>query len=132
MYGHKPRSFPPNCAQKMPESQQMFLRLRIMSRIFEEFQHLAIQAKIVQPFRRVFQCVSQQGERKGFYSILTVIRTSRRLDSFLYEVAQNFEVFSNIFKTEITNQKLIAVDVLFKAYRMVPLSCRSHLTRWHL
>jgi hypothetical protein len=29
-------------------------------------------------------------------SIHTVIRTSRRLDSFLYEAAQNFEVFSNI------------------------------------
>jgi hypothetical protein len=29
-------------------------------------------------------------------SIQTVIRTSRRLDSFLYEAAQNFEVFSNI------------------------------------
>jgi len=29
-------------------------------------------------------------------SMQTVIRTSRRLDSVLHEVAQNFEVFSNI------------------------------------
>jgi hypothetical protein len=29
-------------------------------------------------------------------SIQTVILTSRRLDSFLYEAAQNFEVISNI------------------------------------
>jgi hypothetical protein len=29
-------------------------------------------------------------------SMQTVIRTSRRLDSFLQEAAQNFEVFSNI------------------------------------
>jgi hypothetical protein len=43
----------------------------------------------------------------------TVIRTSRRLDSFLHEAAQSFEVFS-IFKSEIKNQKPIAVDVLFK------------------
>jgi hypothetical protein len=28
--------------------------------------------------------------------IKAVIRTSRRLDSFLYEAAQNFEFFSNI------------------------------------
>jgi hypothetical protein len=29
-------------------------------------------------------------------NIESVIKTSRRLDSFLYEAAQNFEVFSNI------------------------------------
>jgi hypothetical protein len=28
----------------------------------------------------------------------TMIQTSRRLDSFLYEAAQNFEVFSSIQK----------------------------------
>jgi hypothetical protein len=31
-------------------------------------------------------------------SIQTIIPTSRRLDSFLYEDAQNFEAFSNIQK----------------------------------
>jgi hypothetical protein len=34
--------------------------------------------------------------KKGFYP--TVILTSWRLDSVLYEAAQNFEVFSNIQK----------------------------------
>ncbi len=46
------------------------------------------------------------------------------MDSLLHEGAQNFEVFK-IFKNEIKNQKPIAVEVLFKAYPMVPLSCRS-------
>jgi hypothetical protein len=50
-----------------------------------------------------------------------VIPTSSRLDSFLYEAAQNFELFSNIFKIKIKKSKHIAVDVLFKAYPMVPL-----------
>jgi hypothetical protein len=36
-------------------------------------------------------------------SIQTVIRTSRRLDSFLYEAAQNFEVFSNIQNRNLKN-----------------------------
>ncbi len=35
-------------------------------------------------------------KRSRFVPIQTVIRTSRRLDSFMYEAAQNFEVFSNI------------------------------------
>jgi hypothetical protein len=52
----------------------------------------------------------QRTKEYGLYAILlnsmwiglrlahvqTVIQTSRRLDSFLYEAAQNFEVFSNI------------------------------------
>jgi hypothetical protein len=37
--------------------------------------------------------------------ILTVIQTSRKLDSFLSEAAQNFEVFSNT-KTEIKKSTL--------------------------
>jgi hypothetical protein len=38
--------------------------------------------------------VRQPIERQD--SMQTVIRTSRRVDSFLHEAAQNFEVFSNI------------------------------------
>jgi hypothetical protein len=52
----------------------------------------------------------------------TVIQTNRRLDSFLHEMAQNFELLSNIQDQKL-NLKPIAVDVLFK----VPLSCRSNL-----
>jgi hypothetical protein len=51
----------------------------------------------------------------------TVIQTSRRLASFFHEAAQNFELLSNI-QDKI---KTVAVDVLFKAYPMVPLSLRS-------
>ncbi len=40
----------------------------------------------------------------------TVIQTNRRLDSFLHEAAQNFELLSNI--QMIKNQKPLAVDVL--------------------
>ena len=56
----------------------------------------------------------------------TVIQTSRRLDSLLHEAAQNLN-FYQIFKIKNQNQKPIAVDVLLKAYPMVPLSCRSNL-----
>ncbi len=46
----------------------------------------------------------------------TVIPTSRRLDSFLYEAAQNFELFSNIqySRSKLKNQKNMAVDILIK------------------
>jgi len=36
------------------------------------------------------------------------------------------------FKIKIKKQKPIAVDVLFQAYPMVPLSCRSNLAGWYL
>ncbi len=52
LYGHKPQSFPPNHAPKMPQSQQLFFGLRLLNRIF---QHPAIQTKIVQPFGGFFQ-----------------------------------------------------------------------------
>jgi hypothetical protein len=58
----------------------------------------------------------------------TVIQTSRRMDSFLQEAAQNFELLSNIKN----KKKPTAVDVLFKAYPMVPLSCRSNLAGRYL
>jgi hypothetical protein len=35
-------------------------------------------------------------------------------------------------RVKLKNQKPIAVDVLFKAYPRVPLSCRSNLTGWYL
>jgi hypothetical protein len=35
-------------------------------------------------------------KRSRFEHIQTVIQTSRRLDSFLHEAAQNFELLSNI------------------------------------
>jgi hypothetical protein len=80
----------------MPESQQLLFGSRLVSRISEEFQHPTIQTKIVQPFGGFFQQIKLRHPEGRKDSIQTVIRTSRRLDSFLYEAAQNFEVFSNI------------------------------------
>jgi hypothetical protein len=85
--------FSPNRAPKMPEKQQLFFGLRLVSRIF---QHPAIQTKIEQPFGGLFHQIKVCQPIGREDSIQTVIRTSRRLDSFLYEAAQNFEVFSKI------------------------------------
>jgi hypothetical protein len=67
-----------------------------MSRIFEEFQHPAMQTKMVQHFGGFFVQIKvcQPIGRKG--STQTVCRRGRRLEAFLYEAAQNFAVFSNI------------------------------------
>ncbi len=82
----------------MRESQQLFFEGQLVCRIFEEFQHPAIQIKRVQSFGGFFhqRKVSQPIGRKD--SIQTVCRRSRRFEAFLYEAAQNFEalVFSNI------------------------------------
>jgi hypothetical protein len=64
----------------MREIQQLFLGLRLVSIIFGGFFQ---QMKVRQPIGRKD---SKQ----------VVIPTSRRLDSFLYEAAHNFELFSNI------------------------------------
>jgi hypothetical protein len=74
----------------MQENQQLLYGLQLMSRIFEEFQHPAIQTKMVQHFGGFFHQIKvrQTIERKDF--IQTMIQTSRKLDSFLYESAQNF------------------------------------------
>jgi hypothetical protein len=59
LYGHKPQSFPPKSAPKMPEIQQLFFGLRLVSRIF---QHPAIQPKYSIPLADFFnklKCASQ-------------------------------------------------------------------------
>jgi hypothetical protein len=93
LYGHKPQSFLPNRAPKMRESQQLFLGLRLVSK---EFNHSAIQTKIEQNFGGFFHQIKVRQPIGRKDSKQTVIPTSRRLDSFLYEAAQNFELFSNI------------------------------------
>jgi hypothetical protein len=87
------RDFPPNWAQKMRERHQLFFGLRLLSK---EFQHPAIQTKIEQHFGGFFHQVKVHQPIGRQDSMQTMIRTSRRLDSFLHEAAQNFEVFSNI------------------------------------
>jgi hypothetical protein len=53
-------------------------------------------------------------------------------DAFLYEAAQNFEIFSKFQDQNLKIQKPIAVDVLFQAYPMLPISCRSNLAGRYL
>jgi hypothetical protein len=74
-----PRSFPPNHALKMRERHQLFFGLRL-GKIEQHFGGFFHQIKVRQPIGRQD-------------SMQTVIRTSRRLDLFLHEAAQNFEVF---------------------------------------
>jgi hypothetical protein len=80
----------------MRESQQLFFGGWLVSRLFEEFQHPAIQTKIVQHFGRFFRQIKVREPigRKDFIQI--VCRRSRRLETFLYEAAQNFDLLSKI------------------------------------
>jgi hypothetical protein len=80
----------------MREIQQLFLGLRLLSGIFEENRQYAIQTKIEQYFGGFFQQIKVRQPMGMKDSKQTVIPTSRRLDSFLYEAVQNFELFSNI------------------------------------
>jgi hypothetical protein len=61
----------------------------------KEFQHSSIQTKIEQHFGEFFHQIKVCQPIGRQDSIQSMIRTSRRLDSFLHEAAQNFEVFSN-------------------------------------
>jgi hypothetical protein len=80
-------------APKMWERHQLFFGLRLVSK---DFQHPAIQTTIEQHFGGFFHQIKVRQPIGRQDNMLTVIRTSRRLDSFLHEVAQNFEVLSNI------------------------------------
>ncbi len=62
----------------------------------KEFQHPAIQTKIEQHFGGIFHQIKVCQPIGRQDPMQTVIQTSRRLDSFLHEAAQNFEVFWNI------------------------------------
>ncbi len=121
--------FPPNRSPKLRESQLLSFGLRLVRKIFEET------ITTCNPNQSLWKIFSSNKARQPIGrkdSIQTVNLTSRRLDSFLYEAVQNFEVFSNIQKWIEKIKKHIAVDVLFKAYPMVPLSCRSNLAERYL
>ncbi len=92
-----PQSFSPNRSSKMRESQQFPFGLRLVRRICETLKPRnpnKNRATLKRIFHQIIVC--QPIRRKD--SIQTVIRKSRRLDSFLYEAAQKFEVFSKIQK----------------------------------
>jgi hypothetical protein len=88
-----PRFFPPNRAPKMRERHQLFFGLWVVSK---EFQHPAIQTKIEQHLGGFIHQLKVRQPIRRQDSLKTMIRTSRRLDSFLHEVAKNFEDFSII------------------------------------
>jgi hypothetical protein len=90
--------FPPNRSPKMRESQQFSFGLRLVRRIFEETLTSRNTNQSRNPFGRFFHQIKVRQPKGRKDSIQTVILTSRRLDSFLYEAAQNYEVFSNIQK----------------------------------
>jgi hypothetical protein len=77
----------------MRERHQLFFGIQLVSK---EFQYPAIQIKIEQHFGRFFHQIKVRQPIGRQDYIQTVIWTSRKLDSFLHEAAQNFEVFSNI------------------------------------
>jgi hypothetical protein len=85
----------------MRERHQSFFGLQLVSK---ELQHPAIQTKIESHFGRFFHQIKEHQPIERQDSMQTVLQTSRRLDSFLHEVAQNFEVFQ-IFKSEIEKSK---------------------------
>jgi hypothetical protein len=58
--------------------------------------HSAIQTKIERHFSGFFHQMKVRQPIGRLDSMQTVNRTSRRLDSFLHEAAQNFELLSNI------------------------------------
>ncbi len=74
----------------MQERHQLFFGLRLVRK---ELQHPAIQIKIEQHFGGFFHHIKVRQPQGRKDSIQTVIQTSRRMDSFLYEAAQNIEVF---------------------------------------
>jgi hypothetical protein len=79
--------------QKNSGEIQLFFGLRLVSK---EFHHSAIRSKIKQHVCGFFHQIKVRQPIGRQDSMQTVIRTSRRLDSFLHEAAQNLEVFQNI------------------------------------
>jgi hypothetical protein len=73
----------------MRERYQLFFGLRLVSK---EFHHSAIQTKIELHFGGFFHQMKVRQPIGKQDSMQTVIRTSRRLKSFLHEVAQNFVI----------------------------------------
>jgi hypothetical protein len=77
----------------MQERHQLFFGLRLACK---EFHHSATQTKIVLHFGGFFHQMKVRQPIGRQDSMQTVNGTSRRLDSFLHEAAQNFELLSNI------------------------------------
>jgi hypothetical protein len=122
-------SFPQNRASKMRERHQLLSGLLLMS---IEFQHPIILTKIEQHFGGFFHQIKvrQPIKRQDFYANRDPINQEVRL-IFAWSGSKLWSLlkYSNV---KLKNQKPIAVDVLFKAYPMVPHSCRLNLARRYL
>ncbi len=77
----------------MRERHQLFFGLRLVGK---KFHHFTIQTKIEENFGVFFHQMKVRQPIGRQDSMQTVNLTSRRLDSFLHEAAQNFELLSNI------------------------------------
>jgi hypothetical protein len=90
----------------MRERHQLFFGLRLAGK---KFHHSAFQTKIEENFggflhqMKVRQPIGRQD------SMQSVNQTSRRLDSFLHEAAQNFELLSNIQELKFSYVALIDI-----------------------
>ncbi len=114
---------------KIRERHQLFLGLRLVSK---EFQHPTIQTKIEQHFGGFFHQIKMRQPIGRQDAMQTAIGISRVRLIFRMKWLRILNSFL-IFKSEIKkNKKPTAVDVLFKASPMVPLSCRSNLARRYL
>jgi hypothetical protein len=89
----KPRSFSPNRVPKMRERYQLLFGLRL---VCKESHHSTIQTKIELYFGGFFHQMKVRQPVGRQDSMQTVILTSRKLESFLHEAAQNCELLSNI------------------------------------
>ncbi len=77
----------------MRERHQLFFGLRLVSK---ELHHSAIQTKTERHFDGFFHQITVRQPIGRQDSMQPVIRTSGRFGSILHEVAQKFEVVSNI------------------------------------
>jgi hypothetical protein len=77
----------------MRERYQLFFGLRLVSK---ESHRSAIQTRIELHFGGFFHQMKVRQPIRRQDSMQIVIRTSRRLETFLHEAAQNFELLSNI------------------------------------
>ncbi len=71
-------------------------------------------------------------KRLRFVTIQPVIPTSRRIRCIFVWSGSKLWSLLKIARSKLKNQKPIAVDVLFQAYPMVPLSCRFNLAGRYL
>ena len=108
---------------------QLFFGLWLVSRAF---QHPAIQTKIEQNFGGFFHKIKVRQPTGRKDSKQTEIP---KAEGWIHSCMKRLRTLNSYQIFNIKNKKYkkpLAVDVLFKAYPMVPLSCRSNLAGRYL